>query len=88
MFEKKELDSEDENTTYTQIKEILNTSPKSDKGRFIELIAGKSDFDEVIKYLLKIYPLLRKRNLEEWEVKLLKPYDDIRDILDNTEENI
>ncbi|MBQ1998686.1 MAG: hypothetical protein II220_04280 [Spirochaetales bacterium] len=88
MFEKKELDSEDENPTYTQIKEILNTSPKSDKGRFIELIAGKSDFDEVIKYLLKIYPLLRKRNLEEWEVKLLKPYDDIRDILDNTKENI
>lgn len=87
-MKKKELDSEDDNPTYTQIKEILNTSPKSDKGRFIELIAGKSDFDEVIKYLLKIYPLLRKRNLEEWEVKLLKPYDDIRDILDNTEENI
>jgi predicted transcriptional regulator len=85
MFEKKELGSEDDNPTYTQIKEILNTSPKSDKRRFIELIAGKSDFDEVIKYLLKIYPLLRKRNLEEWEIKLLKPYDDIRDILDTEE---
>ena len=34
------------------------------------------------QYLMKIYPLLRKRKLSDEEVEFLKPFDDIRIMLD------
>lgn len=72
------------------VTKYLAQNPDSQKSRFIQLIMQKSDFDDIIAYLLKIYPLLRNRRLTEEEIALLKPYDDIREIIDNqniSEEN-
>lgn len=56
----------------------LQSEHDSIKNQFIELILTKSEFDDMIKYALKIYPLIHKRQLSDTEISLLKPYDDIR----------
>ena len=71
-----------ENRIYNQIKRYLISNPESVKSQFIELVVQKTDYDDAIKYLMKIYPLLRKRKLSDEEVEFLKPFDDIRIMLD------
>jgi predicted transcriptional regulator len=82
LVEEKELGDTAENRIYNQIKRFLIANPESIKSQFIELIVQKTDYDDAIKYLLKIYPLLRKRKLSDEEIAFLKPFDDIKTILD------
>ncbi len=82
LVEEKELGDTSENRIYNQIKRYLISNPESVKSQFIELVVQKTDYDDAIKYLMKIYPLLRKRKLSDEEVEFLKPFDDIRTILD------
>ena len=86
LVEEKELGDTAENRLYNQIKRYLIANPESAKSQFIELIVQKTDYDDAITYLLKIYPLLRKRKLSDEEIAFLKPFDDIKTILDTEED--
>ncbi|TWV83929.1 hypothetical protein [Moraxella sp. VT-16-12] len=57
---------------------MLKNNDNSIKNQFIELILTKSDFDDMVEYALKIYPLINKRQLSDVEINLLKPYDNIQ----------
>ena len=73
---------------FSCVTKYISENPDSPKTQFFQLAAKKTDFDDVIKYLLKIHPFLRERRLSEEQIALLKPYDDIREIIENqTEEN-
>lgn len=67
-----------------EIQILLKQQPDSDKNLFIKLLLQKSDFDDVIQYLLKITPILRKQRLSESEIQLLKPYNDIQTLIKNS----
>lgn len=60
--------------------------PESPKAQFFQLAVSISDFDSILEYLLKVYPLLRNRRLTDEEIEFIKPYDDIRNIIDNNKE--
>ena len=65
---------------------FIAENPDTPKSQFFNLAAQRTDFDEAIRYLLKIFPLLRNRRLTEEQIALLKPYDDIREIIENRPE--
>ena len=83
LVEEKELGDSSENRLYNQIKRYIISNPESAKTQFIELAIQKTDFDDAIKYLLKIYPLLKKRKLSDEEIAFLKPYDEITTLIEN-----
>lgn len=83
LVEEKELGDSSENRLYNQIKRYIISNPESAKTQFIELAIQKTDYDDAIKYLLKIYPLLKKRKLSDEEIAFLKPYDDITTLIEN-----
>lgn len=83
LVEEKELGDTKENRIYNQIKRYLIANPDSAKSQFIQLAVQKTDYDEAIMYLVKIYPLLRKRKLSNEEIAFLKPYDDITNLIAN-----
>ncbi len=86
LVDEKELGEKADTTGFMLIKKKMISEPDSAKSRFMKLLAEKSDFDDVCDYMLKIYPLLRKRNLTEDEIALIKPYDDIRNIIESKKE--
>lgn len=75
-----------ENNTISPIMRYLTENPESAKTKFIQLAVSTSDFDSILEYLLKVYPLLRNRRLTDAEIQFIKPYDDIRDIIDYKKE--
>ena len=83
LVEEKELGDSSENRLYNQIKRYIISNPESVKTQFIELKIKKTDFDDAIQYLLKVYPLLKKRKLSDEEIEFLKPYDDITTLIEN-----
>lgn len=83
LVEEKELGDSSENRLYNQIKRYIISNPESAKTQFIELAIQKSDYDDAINYLLKIYPLLKKRKLSDEEIAFLKSYDDISTLIEN-----
>ena len=83
LVEEKELGDSSENRLYNQIKRYIISNPESAKTQFIELAIQKTDYDDAIKYLLKIYPLLKKRKLSDEEIAFLKPYDEITTLIEN-----
>ncbi len=83
LVEEKELGDSSENRLYNQIKRYIISNPESAKTQFIELAIQKTDYDDAIKYLLKIYPLLKKRKLSDEEIEFLKPYDEITTLIEN-----
>ena len=80
LVEEKELGNSTEKHLFNLIKQYIITNPESPKSQFIELVIRKTDFDEVIDYLLKVQPLLHKRKLSDEEIAFLKPFDDINEI--------
>jgi Predicted transcriptional regulator len=76
-----------ENASFSQIIKYMTDYPESPKTEFFHLAVSTSDFDSVLEYLLKVYPLLRNRRLTDAEIEFIKPYDDIRNIIDNNKEN-
>ncbi len=83
LVEEKELGDSSENRLYNQIKRYIISNPESAKTQFIELAIQKTDYDDAIKYLLKIYPLFKKRKLSDEEIEFLKPYDEITTLIEN-----
>ena len=75
-----------ENTAISPVMKYLTEYPESSKAKFFQLAVSTSDFDSVLEYLIKVYPLLRNRRLTDAEIEFIKPYDDIRNIIDNNKE--
>lgn len=72
---------------FPELCRFLAENSTSNKARFMELAARTSDYDDAIDYLLAVTPLLHQRRLTERQIALLKPYDDIHEIMTrNTEE--
>lgn len=71
---------------FLKVRKYLSENPDSVKSRFIQLAVQKNDFDEVMEYLLKIAPFMRERRLTDEQIELLKPYDDIRNIIEKQTE--
>lgn len=74
------------NTAFSPVMKYLAEYPESPKAEFIQLAVSTPDFDSILEYLLKVYPLLRNRRLTDAEIEFIKPYDDIRNIIDNSKE--
>ena len=86
ISEEMELIDKDENTAFSPVMKYLAEYPTTPKSKFIQLAVQTNDFDSIMNYLLKIQPLLRNRRLTDGEIELIKPYDDIRNIIDNDKE--
>ncbi|MDE6060442.1 MAG: hypothetical protein K2G31_03115, partial [Clostridia bacterium] len=69
-----ELGSNDDKATIKIIKNYIISNPESKKTQFLELCSQNSVFDDIIYYLVDIYPLLKKRKLNEEDAELIKPY--------------
>ncbi len=79
-----EVPCADENAEFSVIKKQLEE--KKEQKAFFELLAMTADFDDVVRYCLKIKDFVRKRRLTEEQILMLKPYDDIREIMEKTKQ--
>lgn len=79
-----EVNCADKNAEFAVIKKHLEENPE--KKDFFDLLAKTTDFDNVVHYCLKIKDLVRERRLTEEQIALLKPYDDIREIMEKQTE--
>lgn len=66
---------------FPELCNFLAENSTSTKARFMELAVRTSDYDDAIDYLLAVTPLLHERRLTEQQIALLKPYDDIHEIM-------
>ncbi len=66
---------------FPELCNFLAENSTSNKARFMELAARTSDYDDAIDYLLAVTPLIHERRLTEQQIALLKPYDDIHEIM-------
>lgn len=82
-----ETKDEVQNNNFENVVEYLSSNPNSAKSRFITTLIENEDFDDVITYLIEIYPLLRKDNLSDDEIKFLIPYDVIRNLINTYRRN-
>ncbi len=85
LVDVKELGDKKEKDIYIKVKKYLIDCPESSKTKFIEYIIKKNDFDEIIDYLIEIIPLIKKRKLNEEEIKRLKPYNLLIEALETEE---
>ena len=81
-----ETECADENAEFSVIKKRLDEKPVQKE--FFELLAKTADFDDVMRYCLKIKDFVRERRLTEEQILMLKPYDDIREIMEKTKQMI
>lgn len=80
-----EVPCTDENAEFSVIKKQFNEKPEEKD--FFELLAKTADFDDVVRYCLKIKDFVRERRLTEEQILMLKPYDDIREIIEKIEQS-
>ncbi len=73
----KELEAKSETDTFKDVRKYIINNPDSEKSKFINLCCQKSSYDTAIHYLIEITPLLKKKQLTDKEVELLKPYKEI-----------
>lgn len=74
LTEVKELGDSGELEIIKKIKKFIISNPESKKSQFLVLSASNDIYDDVIIYLVRIYSLLKKRNLTEEESQLIQPY--------------
>lgn len=79
LTEVKELGSSEDKSVIKNIKNYIISNPDSQKSKFFELCSKKTTYDEVLIYLMEIYPLLKKKNLTEQEMARIQPYNEIKD---------
>ncbi|MBR4373460.1 MAG: hypothetical protein IKP49_03780 [Treponema sp.] len=79
-----EVPCADENAEFSVIKKVFDEKPEEKD--FFELLAKTADFDDIVRYCLKIKDFVRERRLTEEQILMLKPYDDIREIMEKTEQ--
>lgn len=82
-----ETTDEVQNGNFENVIQYLSSNPNSAKSRLITILVENEDFDDVITYLMEIYPLLRKDNLSDDEINFLTPYDDIRNLINTHRRN-
>ena len=70
----KEMGDSDDIDVIKIIKKYIISNPESKKSQFLITCATRDDFDDVISYLVKIAPLLKKRKLTNEEQLLLEPF--------------
>lgn len=75
-----EVPCTDENAEFSVIKKVFDEKPEEKD--FFELLAKTADFDDIVRYCLKIKDFVRERRLTEEQILMLKPYDDIREIME------
>jgi hypothetical protein len=75
MVDVQELGDKVELQTIKKIKTFLTSNPESKKSKFYDLVSEKGDYDDIIYYLVDIYPFLKKKKLLEEESLLLEPYN-------------
>lgn len=73
----KELESNDEINLFKNVRKYMIDNQNSEKSQFFDLASKNKNFDIVIHYLMEIAQLLKKKNLSEEEIELLKPYNEI-----------
>lgn len=83
MTDLKEVDTDDVNEILKSVKLYVSENPNSEKSQFIKMCTEYSQYDMVIHYLLEISPLIKKRKLNEAEIKKLAPYNEIISIYSN-----
>ncbi len=79
----KELGSDIEQDALKNIKRFLVSNPESKKCKFIEICIKTNAYDELIYYLVDIYPLLRKKNLSDEEKRMLDKFKEIKSQIKN-----
>ena len=70
----KEMGDSDDIDVIKIIKKYIISNPESKKSQFLITCATRDDFDDVISYLVKIAPLLKKRKFTNEEQLLLEPF--------------
>ena len=70
----KEMGDDDDMDIIKTIKKYIISNPESKKSQFLITCAARDDFDDVISYMVKITPLLKKRKLTAEEQNLLEPF--------------
>lgn len=83
----KELGDKTEVSKYNKIKKYILENPYSSKTLFIENLILKTEFDQVINYLIRIEPLIKKRKLTDKETNLINPYKQFLEEINNRKEN-
>lgn len=81
LVEIKELGSDDELSTLKNVKKFLVSNPESKKCQFIDICIKTNVYDELIYYLVDIYPLLKKKNLTQEEKELLDKFKELKNFI-------
>ncbi len=77
----KDVGDENEMDIIKKIKKYVISNPESKKSQFIVTCTTKNIFDDIIYYLMDIYPLLSKRKLTVEEENKIKPYIELKELL-------
>ena len=70
----KEMNDSEEYGVLYAIKKYIISNPESKKSKFITLCVTNDHFDDIIPFLVEIQPLIRKRKLNDDEIKKLEIY--------------
>ena len=83
LVEIKELGSDEEQDTLKKVRKFLASNPKSKKCQFIDICTQTDAYDDIVYFLVDIYPLLRKKNLSDEEKSLLVKFKEIKSQIKN-----
>lgn len=75
-----DLDITKDSSTMKLIKKFIEENPNDVRIEFLDLCLKKDYYNDVIKYLIEITPLLKKKKYSTEELQLLKPYNEILNI--------
>ncbi len=83
LVEIKELGSDEEQDTLKKVRKFLASNPISKKCQFIDICTQTDAYDDIVYFLVDIYPLLRKKNLSDEEKSLLVKFKEIKSQIKN-----
>ena len=78
LVDLKELGDDAEQKVFKSVKKFIVSNPQSKKSQFFDVCVKTDEFDDVIYFLVDIYPLLRKKNLSDEEKRLLDKLKEIK----------
>lgn len=79
----KELESTDEQKGFKNIRKFIVSNPESKKIQFFNICVKTDIFDDLVYYLVDIYPLIGKKNLTDEEKSLLENFQRIKNDINN-----
>ena len=83
LVDVKDIGDDDELDIIKKIKKYIISNPESKKSQFLVSCTTKDTFDDVIYYLVSIQGLIGKRKLSEENQKLLEPYLELKEKIQN-----